>query len=150
MPSIFSPTDNANIIARIQLLRASSKAQWGKMTAAQMLAHCQRPIQVATGELTLKRGLIGFLFGNMAKKKILQEGKGFGKNSPTDPHFIVKDDRDFEAEKAALIPMIARFTLQGTSLLTKEKHPFFGKLSVEEWDALMWKHLDHHLEQFGV
>ncbi len=34
--------------------------------------------------------------------------------------------------------------------LSKDPHPFFGNLNSEEWDTLNWKHLDHHLRQFGV
>ena len=75
MPSIFNPTDNAKLIARIQILKSDTPAQWCKMNSAQMLAYCQEPIRVAAGEL--KRGLIGFLFGAMAKKKILHSDKSF-------------------------------------------------------------------------
>ena len=28
-------------------------------------------------------------------------------------------------------------------------HPFFGKLNRQEWARLIYKHLDHHLKQFG-
>jgi len=27
---------------------------------------------------------------------------------------------------------------------------FFGKLSGKEWGELMYKHIDHHLRQFGA
>ncbi|MFD1127776.1 DUF1569 domain-containing protein [Paenibacillus provencensis] len=28
-------------------------------------------------------------------------------------------------------------------------HPFFGKLTSEEWSIGLYKHLDHHLKEFG-
>ncbi|MDZ4803510.1 MAG: DUF1569 domain-containing protein [Candidatus Eisenbacteria bacterium] len=31
-----------------------------------------------------------------------------------------------------------------------EPNPIFGNLSVDEWGKLSWKHLDHHLRQFGA
>jgi hypothetical protein len=33
---------------------------------------------------------------------------------------------------------------------TKDAHPFFGKMTVKQWDYLQHKPLDHHLSQFGV
>jgi len=63
MQSIFNATDNAEFIERINKLTPSSPALWGKMNVSQMLVHCQVIIQVALGELRLKRNLLGFLFG---------------------------------------------------------------------------------------
>jgi hypothetical protein len=34
--------------------------------------------------------------------------------------------------------------------LTPETKTLWGKMTQEDWDELMWKHLDHHLRQFGV
>ena len=150
MPSIFSPSDNAALQERIQKLAADTPAQWGKMNAAQMLAHCQVPIRVALGEVKLKRGIIGLLFGGSAKRKYILSDKAFERDLPTDPNFLMKDARDFDTEKAGLLPLVQRFAQQGTVALTQEAHPFFGKMNAEEWDTLMWKHLDHHLRQFGV
>ena len=73
---------------------------------------------------------------------------GLGKNSPTDPKFRVLDERDFEPEQAELITLVKRFGESGA--VTTDPHPFFGPMSSEEWDRLMWKHLDHHLRQFGA
>ena len=99
--SIFNSTDNHEIIHRIKKLTSDSKAEWGKMNAAQMLAHCQVPIHVALGDVKLKRGLIGVLFGKLAKKKLVGD-EPFKKGLPTDKKFIVKDKRDFEDEKKEL------------------------------------------------
>ena len=92
---------------------------------------------------------MGILFGKIAKKQILSD-KPFSRNSPTDKHFIVADQRNFEEEKKALIALVQRFAKSGPAGLTKDAHPFFGAMTTEEWDKLMWKHLDHHLQQFGV
>jgi hypothetical protein len=34
--------------------------------------------------------------------------------------------------------------------MINEKHPVFGKLTKEQWSKATWKHIDHHLKQFGV
>jgi hypothetical protein len=29
-------------------------------------------------------------------------------------------------------------------------HPLFGKMGKTQWGRVVWKHLNHHLKQFGV
>jgi hypothetical protein len=114
-----------------------------------MLAHVQRPLRVAFGELKLKRTLVGILFGGIARKK-LTSNEPWKKNLPTDTNFIVKGHHNIDDEKKNLIVLVQRFAQAGPGGISHEPHPFFGKLTTQEWDALMWKHLDHHLKQFGV
>jgi len=147
--SLFNAADENEMLARIDRLRADSPAVWGKMSVAQALAHCQMPLRVATGELKLKHGLIGLLFGGIAKRT-LTGPKDFSHDMPTDPKFVVKDARDFTRERGELVALVERFSKGGEQGLTREKHPFFGALTTAQWEALMWKHLDHHMRQFGV
>lgn len=149
MQSIFNLTDFTTLINRIKQLKPTSKPIWGKMNPAQMLTHCQKPLQVVFGELKLKRGLFGMLFGGMAKKSMSGE-KPFKKNLPTAPSFIVNTERDFDDEKQKLIALLHRFLNIEAVELESIVHPFFGKMTRDEWDKLMWKHLDHHLQQFGA
>ena len=149
MKSIFIKEYNDEIIGRINKLTSDAKPQWGKMNAGQMLAHCTVGVRIAFGEQKLKRVFIGILFGRLAKK-ILVNDKPFRHSSPTAKEFIIAGDRNFEEEKARLISYVMRFAKDGEKVLRKEPHPFFGKLTTTEWDGLMWKHLDHHLRQFGV
>ncbi len=148
MKSLFDPKENQEIIDRIQNLSVDATALWGKMKVSQMLKHCEAPLKVAFGELKLKRGLLGVLFGNMAKKKMTND-KPFEKNIPTDKMFKVNYDPEFAPTKEELIILVKRFADQGPSGLMSAPHPFFGKLTAQEWDILQWKHLDHHLRQFG-
>lgn len=150
MQSLFNTTDNQKIIDRINSLSNTSQAQWGKMNVAQMLAHNQVPLKVAFGEHKLKRGLMSILFGKMFKNKLMKDEKPFDRNLPTDKTFIVVDQREFEKEKNALSELIKNFVEKGPNGLTKDPHPFFGELTGEEWDKLQWKHMDHHLRQFGA
>lgn len=147
--TLFRPTDAAAMVARIERLRPDSKAEWGKMDAAQMLAHCQVPLRVATGEKKLAHNLIGKIFGRMAKKKLMRPGN-FKEGMPTHPDFRIKDAREFEREKSELLRLVRAFETGGPAVLTREPHPFFGPMTQAEWETLMWKHLDHHLRQFGV
>ncbi len=147
MKSIFNATDNAEFIERINKLTPSTPALWGKMNVGQMMAHCQVIIQVALGELRLKRNLLGFVFGRIAKKQIME--KPLKHNTPTFPEARIVDAESFDKEKQKLIELIKRFSA-GPGVISKDPHPFFGPMTIDEWDTLQVKHLDHHFRQFGV
>ncbi|HEU4496349.1 MAG TPA: DUF1569 domain-containing protein, partial [Flavobacterium sp.] len=148
MNSIFDHEGNRKLIDRIHTLTPISLNEWGTMNVSQMLVHCQMPIKVAFGELYLKGGIIAFLFGKAAKKQMLREAP-FKKNLPTAKEFTVKGHPDFEESKKILIQMIEKFK-EGPAVIKNKKHPFFGNLTDAEWDHMQWKHLDHHLKQFGA
>lgn len=137
------------MVDRIQKLTPETKPVWGKMTVAQMLAHAQVAMRVALGDDKLNQSFMGLIFGKMAKKQVLSP-KPFKKNLPTASQFIMKEEKDFSKEKDALLTLIERMKKEGPEGTTKEPHPFFGKMTVEQWDYLQFKHLDHHLSQFGV
>lgn len=147
--SLFDAAGRARLLTRIDALRADSPRQWGTMTIGQMLAHCQQPLRVALGELPLKRSVMGLLFGRMAKKKLLAPAP-WKQGMPTAPEFRITDARDFAPEHAALRALVVRFGEGGPAALTRLPHPFFGPLTTDEWQALQWRHLDHHLRQFGA
>ncbi len=147
-PSLFDAADNRAMLARIAKLTPNSRGEWGKMNAAQMLVHCQVGLRLASGEMTLKRSLLGVLFGRFARKTLL-DPKPWRRNLPTAPEFKIVGAREFEPERETLVALVRRFAERGPDGLTKAPHPFFGALSTEEWDALQWRHLDHHLTQFG-
>lgn len=150
MKSLFNKADNQEIQNRINTLTPQSKAQWGKMNVVQMLAHCQAPLNIAYGDLKIKRGLVGILFGSMFKKKMIKDEKPFDRNLPTVKVFIVTKQLELEIETNKLISLVKKFEQVGPQGITKDTHPFFGKMTPNEWDIIQWKHLDHHLNQFGA
>jgi transposase InsO family protein len=89
--------------------------------------------------------LIGGFF-----KSIYWNEKQLSKNSPTDPKLVVSDQRDFLREQEQLKAKIREFRQGGESGCTKHPHPFFGGLTPPQWSRGMYKHLDHHLRQFGA
>ena len=147
-PSLFVQSDREAILARLARLRPDSARVWGKMDVQRMLAHSQQPLRVALGDLQLKRGLVGLLFGGMAKRKLLAD-KPWDQGMPTAPEFKVAGSGDFGREREALCALVRRFE-GGSAVLTRAAHPFFGVLTVEQWDMLQSRHLDHHLRQFGA
>lgn len=149
MGNIFIEADKNDIINRIDELHPNSKPMWGKMNVAQMLAHCIVPTRVSAGEIPSKQSLLGKLFGKTAKKQLLAPGN-MRKNLPTAPGFIIKETPDFYASQEALKEAIQRLYETDKTALVQRKHPFFGRMNMEEWGMLNYKHFDHHLRQFGV
>jgi len=149
MKDLFDSAAASEIQARLSKLQPDSKPLWGKMNVSQMLAHCIVPLQVSLSEVQLKRSLFGKLFGRIAKKRMVME-TDFKKNLPTAPQFIVKDERNFLSEKQKLQSLIQRFASSDPDSIAKIHHPFFGPMTKKEWGLLQWKHLDHHLRQFGT
>jgi hypothetical protein len=148
--TLFNPEDNQAMQARIEALQPDALRQWGKMEVAQMLAHCIQPLRIAFREVRSKRAWIGFFFGAISKRRYVSGAGDFDKNLPTDPTFVQTGERDFETEKAQLLSYIQRFLTEGPEAITTDMHPFFGKLTPDDWDKLTIKHLDHHLRQFGA
>jgi hypothetical protein len=148
MRSLFNPADRDEVVGRLGAIQPASPRAWGKMTPAQMLCHCARALETGTGDRPMKQKLLGKILMPFVRSSILG-AKPFSRNSPTDPTFVVKETCDFGAERARLLDLITRFVQRGEAAAAKETHTFFGKMTGQEWGELMYKHLDHHLRQFG-
>lgn len=148
MTNLFESTTAANILSRLDKLQPGSQGQWGKMNVSQMMAHCCAPLESYFGDVKLKRGLMGILFGKIAKKKLFTD-KPWPKSLPTSKDFMIADEKNFQNEKARLVILIQRFSTEGDNAKVSV-HPFFGKMTSQEWAILQYKHLNHHLQQFGA
>ncbi len=149
MNNLFQSIALEEIYNRIDQLSPSSQRNWGKMSVSQMMAHCSAALQMAVGETKPPRLFIGRVLAPFFKAVYTNE-KPFGKNSPTDKSFIVADERDFEMEKEKLKALLNKFFVGGATKCTTHPHPFFGNLNPNAWSIGMYKHMDHHLRQFGV
>ncbi|MGC4101600.1 DUF1569 domain-containing protein [Ferruginibacter sp.] len=144
---LFDNAAKQEIIQRINRLTPQSPALWGKMNVAQMLAHCQMPLGVATGDHQLKGSFFFKLVGPMFKHLLYNE-KPFKRNLGTDRSFVMTgQQKDFTSEQQKLVDMVQRFN---ENSMTDQPHPIFGRMTKEQWSKGTWKHLDHHLQQFGV
>ena len=149
MKSLFDAGAYNEIETRIGKLTPQSQHQWGKMEVAQMLAHCKEAFKVPLSDKKMSRVFLGLLIGWMIKAKLYNDSP-WKRNLPTAPNFIIKDERDFEKEKQELTSLIDRFHNGGPDNVGRFPHPMFGSFTTEQWGKSMYKHLDHHLQQFGV
>jgi hypothetical protein len=150
MKSLFESGCVDEVQQRLSRLPPNQPGRWGKMDLAQMLAHCSLGLEMAAGEIRPRRALIGRILGSVIKPMALRDNEPFRRNSPTAKELIIKDDRDFETERKRLSGLIDRFAAAGPTGCTAHPHAFFGCLTADEWAVLMYKHLDHHLRQFGA
>ena len=135
---------------RIARLRPDSQRKWGKMNAPQAVAHCSKGLELALGELWPPRALLGRIMGPIIKPKVFENDEPLRRNTPTVKGLVIQDERDLAKERGLLYGMIDRFVAAGPKGCTTHPHSFFGPLTPQEWAILMYKHLDHHLRQFGV
>jgi hypothetical protein len=149
MKSLFNPADRESLSHRLAALEPTAQRQWGKMDPAQMLKHCSIALGDLLGDRPVKQLFLGKLITPLIRGQIFGE-KPFRRNSPTDPIYVVSDPQDFEAERTRLATLIDRVVQRGAAKTEGRIHPFFGRLSGDQWGRRIYKHFDHHLRQFGV
>lgn len=145
--SIWNHTDRQSLLARFDSLEPDRRPLWGKMSVSQMLRHCTLPILSAMGEFPVKPKETPLRYWPLPQLVIYF--LPWPKNGPTAPEYIVTDDGDINDRRAALRAAIDKFAARGESQ-NFQPHAAFGILSSKDWGALAYRHLDHHLTQFGA
>ncbi|MCT4198826.1 DUF1569 domain-containing protein [Elizabethkingia anophelis] len=138
-----------SIIARVKNLSAVHKSEWGEMTASEMLLHCnscnRQILEESRGDkkTTIKQYLLRVL--------ALYIAPNFKKNIKGELTHVTKgkaNASDFEELRNKFILLIGIFPANDHPLTLS--HPAFGNISTNEWGIAAYKHMDHHLRQFGV
>lgn len=147
MKSLFETATCAETLERLDNLKEGMTPAWGKMSVGQMVWHCQVPLRVGIENKPPRKKpnpLIKFLF-----KKSMYSDKPWRKNLPTSPLAKAKETKELSSELPELRKLVEKF-----HALKDRKdwnpHPIFGALTPEQWGQMQYKHLDHHLAQFGV
>lgn len=150
LPNIFTKSVSDEIIKRINKLTPETKPLWGKMNAAQMLAHCNVTYEMIYENIHPKPGaFFKIILKTLVKSKVVGETP-YPHSSRTAPQFIITDTKDFEKEKQRLINYINRTQELGEKHFDNKESNSFGALNKTEWNNMLYKHLNHHLSQFGA
>ena len=152
MKNIFDQNVSNEIIMRINALNATTPAKWGKMNAPQMLAHCNVTYEFVyePQKHTKPNFIIRFILKSFVKQNVVSEVP-YKQNGPTAKEFImIESNKNFDAEKQRLTAFIAKAQQDGAAFYEGKESHGFGKLTTQEWNNMFYKHLDHHLTQFGV
>ncbi len=151
MKNLFDPATAEEVKARLRNLGPESQRLWGKMTPAQATEHCAIAMEWAVNDTAAEPGpFFVRVLGRIVKPFALGNDDPMRRNSPTAKVLIMKHEPDLAIARDRLTSLIDRFSTGGAAACTTNPHPFFGKLTPEEWAILMYKHIDHHLRQFGV
>jgi hypothetical protein len=151
MKNLFEPASTQEVKDRVSRLEPDSERLWGTMHVAQAVAHCAAGMELATGDrIPLKVAWPLRIIGRFVKPMALGNDTPMRRNSPSTKDLLIHEERDLRKEQERLCSLIDRFAAAGPAGCTKHPHSFFGRLTSAEWSELMYKHLDHHLRQFGV
>jgi hypothetical protein len=150
LPNIFTAPVADTVIQRIKQLKPDSKPNWGKMNVSQMLAHCNVAYELVYENKHPKPNFFMKLIMKSFVKKIVTNEVPYKQGNPTAPAFMIKDERSFEKEQLRLIDYINKTKALGEGYFHNKESHSFGKLTQAEWNNMFYKHLNHHLTQFGV
>jgi len=145
--TIFDSTARTALFARIDRLAPQASARWGSFTAPRMLSHLIDAVRMALGELLIPQRR-SFL-GNRVVRFLVIHVFPFPKGAPTAPALLARAPDNWASDVATLKAVIERAAAQVHGG-TWQPHPVFGVLSSTDWGVLIYKHVDHHLTQFGV
>lgn len=150
MKNVFQKEVTQELINRLNQLTPATQAEWGKMSVDQMMAHCNVAYDMTfTNKYPKPKGLKKFIIKVLAKNAVVSE-KPYPKNARTAPEFIINDKRNFIQEKEKLTNYLNKVQVLGEAHFNGKESHSFGKLTSTEWNNMFYKHLDHHLTQFGV
>ncbi len=149
-PSIYLASTTQELFHRIDQLNPNRPALWGKMTVGQMLSHCSVPYEQILGLNTQQPPMFMRIILNLFLKKSMVNEVPYKQNLPTAPSFIRTEHYDVEKEKERLKGFIKSIQELGAEKLATTPSLSLGKLTATEWNNLLYKHIDHHLKQFGV
>lgn len=144
--SLLDPEVEREMLSRLDRLAPTAKANWGRMSVTQMLRHIAGGLRMATGDLAIPRRNSPLRLFPI--RQLIIFVLPFPHNAPTAPALISNEASDFDAERAAVRDLVSSFAKR--DIPNWPEHPAFGPLNREQWGVMAWKHLDHHLRQFGV
>ena len=147
MKTIWEHDARLDLLRRIDSIDPGAKPLWGKMTCGRMFRHLAQSCSMATGELpTLSKKLPLRYF---PLKQLAIYVLPFPKGVPTAPELLQGDAESCDAARADLRKGIEAVAARRDATSWPE-HPAFGTMSTRAWGVLMWRHIDHHLRQFGA
>lgn len=119
------------------------------MSAPRMLAHLNDGFRMASGELPTERdhSPLLVLLRVPPLNWLAACHLPFRQGLPTAPELIARTPDDWHTEMHRLRTNIAQFPSRHG---TWAEHPFFGRLPASAWGRLGYRHMDHHLRQFGA
>lgn len=148
MDTIWDQNLRTSFARRVGQLNEDTRPLWGKMNASGMMAHLTDSYRMALGDLPVKSKNLPLRYTPI--KQLIIYVLPFPKGSPTAPELIARvDGAVLGDEQRAFGELLGRLATV-TPDTDLADHPAFGPLTNKQWGALMAKHTEHHLRQFGI
>jgi hypothetical protein len=148
MPSFWDAGERDALCRRVEQLTPDAAARWGKFNAAKMMAHLNDSLRMASGDLPVAPKNLPLRYFPI--KQLVIHVLPFPKGAPTAPELLSRcDAADLKTEQSAFRALAARVASKSASE-SWPSHPAFGTMTHKDWGVLTWRHVNHHLRQFGV
>ena len=150
MRSVLKTADLGELEARLSGLTADSRPLWGRMTAPGMVCHLADSFHVVLGSRPTTRTNTRFertFIRLLALTVPLQWPKGIETVKEVDQERGGTPPEEFAADMARLRTAMRDFVTRVPH--EPMSHPIFGRVSTAEWGRWGYRHVDHHLRQFG-
>jgi len=138
------------LAGRLSRLTPDSQRVWGTMTPHEMLCHLSDSFHGMLGERPVSSGNWSLLrrrvFKWIALHTQLPWPKGIDTRPEVNPHRTGTRPIEFERDRAELLTVMRRFVAPDSRYVP---HPMFGEMTRDEWMTWTFRHVDHHLRQFG-
>jgi len=145
--SIWLDEARRELTDRIGAVTPDRRAEWGTFSAPKMVCHLADSLKMAMGDLKVAPKWLPIRFTPL--KQLIIFAAPFPKGTPTAPELLVRQPREWANDVSEVQDLLARAGSARTTDAWPD-HPAFGKLSKRAWGVLIYRHMDHHLRQFGA
>ncbi len=145
--TIWSSTDREDVLRRFQHLSPSATPKWGRLDAPRMVTHVTDALRAGLGEVALMPKVSPLSVWPV--NTLVMFYLPWPRNAPTAPELLIRKPLEWTTELAALKSAMTRFVAREIDGPWAE-HAAFGKIDGRQWGRLMYRHMDHHLTQFGA
>jgi hypothetical protein len=145
--SLWQEPARREVLDRLTRLTPTQRPAWGRFTAPEMVAHLADALRMALGDLPTASKRLPLRHPPL--KQFVIYWMPFPKGAPTARELVARRPGEWDAELAACRDLVERFGRE-TPARAWPDHPAFGRMSARQWGVIAYRHLDHHLRQFGV
>ena len=150
LPSLRSEKNRRALAERLQKVTPETRAQWGSLDAPKMMGHLRDSLDAGLGKLQVARHGPA-AFRRFPLKHLAIYVVPMPKSAKAAPELLARgvgdSPLDFEEERRQLLAGMERMAAMPKG--SGPEHFLFGSMSYDQWNRLNWKHIDHHLRQFG-
>ena len=145
--TIWNTADRDAIMRRFGRLSPDARPKWGSLDAPRMVTHVTDAIRASMGEIQMTpiAGPLQYWPVNV----LVMFYMPWPKSVPTAPELLSRPPVNWPTELAELRSTMDRFVARDVKG-PWTPHVAFGSISGRQWGRLMYRHLDHHLVQFGA